>query len=342
MSIRFAHVCFSFLIFLLTAFPALADQLIVEPDMGRKPIINAIKNTRHTLSLVMYGFTDESLLDALIRQQKQGKTVKVILEEQPYKAENENNKTIRTFNQNEVAWQGHIPPFRLIHQKTLVIDGNKAIVMTFNFTRSAFKNDRNFALIIDDPQRINEIAATFASDWNHQPTANHADQLVWSPDNSREQLLKIISGAKQSLKIYAQTISDYKIVGALAKAARKGVNVQILTSNRLRDKQADYLARAGVVVRRSNRYYIHAKVMIVDNQKAVLGSVNLTRASLDDNRELAVITKDSAVIQQLTATFDQDFRDTEKTHTQNHSGLSLNKAVVRQVIRFIHHSLKSL
>ena len=53
---------------------------------------------------------------------------------------------------------------------------------------------------------------------------------------------------------------------------------------------------------------IHAKVFIIDNEKAVIGSINLTRASLDDNRELAVITEDPTVLKQLIHTFDQDWK----------------------------------
>src|SRR5437870_4371653 len=172
--------------------------------MGTTPILNAIHATEHSLDLVMYGFTEQTLLDAIIRKKQQGKTVKMILEGSPYKSEQENNKTIRALNENEITWQDHIPPFRLIHQKTLILDDNKAIVMTFNFTHSTFKNERNFGLIIDDPERVNAIAAIFFADWNHVTSNITQPDLIASPDNSRDRLLSLISHARHSIRIYAQ------------------------------------------------------------------------------------------------------------------------------------------
>lgn len=284
---------------------AQADQLIIEPEMGREPILNVINHAKHSLKLVMYGFTDDALLNSLLQQKN--KTVNVILEESPYKAEDENRKAIRAFQQSDINWHGSIPSIKLIHQKTLLIDERQAIVMTFNFTKSSFKNERNFGIIIDNPSQVNEIANTFSSDWNHTTPLHHEETLVWSPDISRDKLINLISGAKKSLQIYAQSVNDYKIVGALAKAAKKGVSIQILTSGNIHSKQADYLSRAGITLQQSKKMYIHAKVFIIDNKKAVIGSINLTKPSLDKNRELSLITQDPNVIQQLTQTFNKDW-----------------------------------
>ena len=60
--------------------------------------------------------------------------------------------------------------------------------------------------------------------------------IITSPDDSRATLLALILGAKRSIKIYAQTVNDYKMVGALAKAAKKDVHIQLLTSMKMREK----------------------------------------------------------------------------------------------------------
>ena len=324
------------------SFSALADQLIIEPDMGREPIVRAMNETKYSLDLVMYGFTDPTLLDALLKQQAKGRTVKVILEKYPYKAENENEKTIQQLNSHHISWQGTPRAFRLTHQKTLIVDDKKAIIMTFNFTRSAFKNDRNFAIVIDDPKRVNAIKSVFSADWNQKPVVNSSSNLIFSPDDSRNQLLALINQAKSSIKIYAQNISDYKIVGALAKAARKGVKIDILTSSKLREKQADFLSRAGVNIHQSKARYIHAKVMVIDNKKAVIGSINLTRASLDDNRELSAVTDDPTVIKQLNEVFQNDWNAADKIAENDSKQDMLDKRIIKQVIRSIDHFIKHL
>lgn len=318
-----------------------ASQLIIEPDMGRAPLLNAINSTQHSLDLVMYGFTDQPLLDAIIAQKNRGRTVKIILEGTPYKAENENAKAIAKFNTNHIDWRGSIKAIKLIHQKTLIIDDKKAIVMTFNFTHSSFKNERNFALIVDDPNEVNEIAAIFSADWNQVATSSHSSHLLVSPDDSRQKLLMLIADAKISIRIYAQNINDYKIVGALARAARRGVKVEIITSSKMREKQADYLARANIAIRIDKALYIHAKVMIFDHQKAVIGSINLTRSSFDQNRELAIVTEDADVIKQLSNTFNHDWNNTE--HVANHAyHFSTDQRTVLHAAKFIKHMMKPI
>src|SRR3990167_5225691 len=95
------------LLMLLISFvtSAFADQLIIEPDMGRQPIVDAINQAKQSIHLVMYGFTDEALLSAILKQKSHGKTIKIILEDQPYKVETENEKIIRQFEQNQISWQ---------------------------------------------------------------------------------------------------------------------------------------------------------------------------------------------------------------------------------------------
>lgn len=297
---------FILLLFLIT--PVFADQLIVEPDNGREPVLNLIKEAKQSVKLVMYGLTDDLLLNAVIQKKLNGQTVRVILEQHPYKAENENNKAISKLNANHIPWQGSMPPLRLIHQKTLLIDGRYALVMTFNFTKSTFKNERNFGLLIDNPKQVKAIESLFSADWNHILAPPLSSDLIISPYDSREAFLFHINHAKRSIRIYAQTISDFKIIGALAKSAQRGVRVEILTPRKIRKKQADYLTRSGVILHQSKHYYIHAKALIIDDQKAIIGSTNLTRASLDDNRELSVISYDKTVIRQLNTTFNSDWQ----------------------------------
>jgi phosphatidylserine/phosphatidylglycerophosphate/cardiolipin synthase-like enzyme len=328
------------LVILFFTFSAWADQLIIEPEMGREPILAAMNSAQHSIDLVMYGFTDKTLLNALLQKHRQGKTVRVILEKSPYKAESENTKTIAEFQANHLTWQGEISPFKLIHQKTLLIDNEKALVMTFNFTHGTFKNQRNFALLLEDAKQVHAIKSLFSADWNHTPYVNQAEDLILSPDNSREQINHLISQAKQSICIYAQNINDYKIVGALAKAAKKGVKVQIITSGKLRENQTHYLHRAGVHVFYSKKFIIHAKVIIIDDELAVLGSINLTRHSLDDNRELSVITYNPKIVDQLIETFNQDKKVETRLYNDDIRELLPDKRtmqrIIRQISKFFH------
>lgn len=339
-------ISFFVLLFALTS-SVFADQLIVEPDMGRAPIIDAINNSKYSISLVMYGMTDDELLDAFIKQKNRGRTLKIILEQTPYKAEDENKKAQNLLNENKIAWHGGVKPFRLIHEKTLLLDGNKAIVMTFNFTKSTFKRDRNFALIVDDKKTVSALNNLFSADWNQTPVVIDQGNLIISPDNSRYKVLQLIDAAKSDIKIYAPSLSDYKLLGELAKAARRGVTIKILTTANLRAKQKDFLTQAGINIAISKKYFIHAKVIIVDNKLAMLGSLNFTKPSFDVNREVSIITEDREVLRQLIKTFESDWRETgnvmatKKTHSQN-ANSSDSKKIVLEVLKLVNKMVKNL
>lgn len=334
---------FLFLLLIQTVF---ADQLIIEPDMGRAPIIDALNKSKYTINLVMYGMTDDELLDAFIKQKLRGKTLKIILEQAPYKAQDENKKAQNLLNENKVAWHGGIKPFRLIHEKTLLLDANKAMVMTFNFTKSTFKRDRNFALIIDDKKTVTALNNLFSADWNQTPVIIDQTNLIISPDNSRYKTVQLIDSAKADIKIYAPTLSDYKLLGELAKTARRGVNIKILTSANLREKQKEFLTRAGITIAISKKYFIHAKVIIIDNKLAMLGSLNFTKPSFDANREVSVISDDHDVLRQLVKIFEADWRETgnvlaKKDHAPA-SNSTDTKKIVLEVLKLVNKMVRNL
>ncbi len=305
------------LIFLLLFFssPLFADELIIEPDNGREPILSAIQNAKSSIALVMYGMTDERFTQALIHAKNQGKSVQILLESEPYKASDENHNTVRELQAAQLDLHWPDKKFKLTHQKTFIFDQHAALVMTFNLTHSTFSRERNFALLIDNPDEVREIQQVFTADSTHQNSTVQNPNLVWSPNNAREKILKLIQDAKFNLQIYAQDINDYQMVGALAKAARRGVHVEIIMSaksEKYKNNKLAYLRRAGATIKTNPRYYIHAKVMLIDHQRALLGSINFTKSSLDNNRELSVLTTDKKVLQQLDKTFEQDWQDAQK------------------------------
>jgi len=309
--LKFMNKFFCFLFLVLFTSSSFADELIIEPDAGRAPLLSAINNAKSSIALAMYGLTDTQFTDALISAKNKGKSVHVLLEPTPYKADDENIRAIKQLQSSHIDLNFPDKSFKLIHQKTFLFDQQYAIVMTFNLTHSTFTRERNFALVIHDPAEVKEINRVFNADFAHQSVSVHDAHLVWSPDQSREKILGLIRKAKSDIEISAQDMTDYQLIGALAKAARSGVNVKIILSldpKKLNNGKLNYLRKAGVIIHNNQHYYIHAKVMIIDHQFALVGSINFTQSSLEDNRELSVITEDSQIITPLQKTFAQDWQ----------------------------------
>ncbi len=287
------------------------EQLLIEPDAGRTPILSLINHSHTSIDLIMYGLTDKQLLSALTDAANRNEDVKVLLEPTPYKAAKENQFAINKIHTTKIHLQTANPAFNFTHQKTLLLDKKSALIMTFNFTHSTFKNSRNFALLITEPSMLAEIEQVFSADWQHQAHITvHNAHLVWSPNNSREKILSLIQSAKSEIDIYADSLTDYQTAGALAKAARAGVQVNILTSQRdhkSASRELNYLIQAGAHVHYDKELFIHAKMLMIDNKRAMLGSINFTQNSIDHNRELSIISEDSNVIKQLKKTFTADW-----------------------------------
>ena len=55
------------------------------------------------------------------------------------------------------------------------------------------------------------------------------------------------------------------------------------------------------------QYYMHAKLIIIDQRLAFVGSQNLTRVSLNNNREVGIIIKNADSVKTLSTTFMLDW-----------------------------------
>lgn len=53
--------------------------------------------------------------------------------------------------------------------------------------------------------------------------------------------------------------------------------------------------------------YIHAKVILADGTTGFIGSENFSNASLNENRELGLITTDSSILGSVGATLQSDY-----------------------------------
>ena len=60
-------------------------------------------------------------------------------------------------------------------------------------------------------------------------------------------------------------------------------------------------------MRYSHTLYMHAKLILVDGQRAFVGSQNFSAISLDANREVGVIVADQAVVTQLASVAQGDW-----------------------------------
>ncbi len=284
-------------------------HLFVQPEAGRGPILDEIAGARRSITLQVYLLSDEATIAALEAAAHRGVSVRVLLEEHPFGGAGGEEAVFERLEAAAIAVRWGNPVFRFSHVKTMVIDGEAALVMNQNLTRSAFEQNRELNVLTTRPADVAQAAAIFTADWSSgaEPPAG---PLVVSPTTSRRTLLALIGEAERSLDLYAEVVRDREMIEALVAAAQRGVRVRLVATGGGDDDQAEEraeLAAAGVAVRLTSSPYIHAKLILVDGRWAFVGSQNLTATSLDQNRELGILLDDPVAVRRAAETFAADF-----------------------------------
>jgi phosphatidylserine/phosphatidylglycerophosphate/cardiolipin synthase-like enzyme len=289
-------------------------SLVTEPSDGIAPVLRMIENASTSVDLVMYELDDERVESVLVAAKDRGLAVRVLLSRgydgQPSTM---NESAYQYFQANGVSAKWTPAYFALTHEKALVVDGDAAMIMTLNLTPQYYATSRDFGIIDGDRDDVNAIEATFDADWQgNQVVVSNADDLVWSP-GSEDATIALIDSAMGTLDVYNEEMADGSIVSALESAARRGVSVRVDMTYASEWKSAfQELAGAGVHVRTyapKALRYIHAKVILVDNREAFVGSQNFSFMSENKNRELGIFVTDLNIIKSLSATFDGDWEN---------------------------------
>jgi len=288
-------------------------SLITQPDDGVGSIKFAIENAARSVDLVIYELQDSQIEQALVDAHNRGVKVRVILQNVNTFGHKPNEGAYAFLQGNGVPirWAGK--QFFLTHQKTLIVDGAAAFIMTFNLMSKYYETSRDFGIITTNHKDIAAIQEVFDADWAGKGVVpSRANGLVWSP-GSAPTLLSLIDYATASLDVYSLEMDEPRITRALGQAAERGVNVRIIMTYQSDWKpELGELTKKGALVRTyasSAGLFIHAKMMLADMTLAFIGSENFSAASLNDNRELGMMVSSPEIIYSLAATFNADWDD---------------------------------
>ncbi len=293
---------------------AAALRVLTEPQAGIGPLYRLITRARTSIDLTMYELADPVAEGDLAAAAARGVSVRVILDQHLEKSRNTSAYDYLAARGVHVRWG---PAGTTYHQQTLTADGRTSVIMTLNLVTDDYPGTRDFAVIDRNRADVAAIVSTFNADFaGRLVTPPDGTDLVWSPTNAAASILSVINGATRTLAVENEEMGDPAVTTALAAAAQRGVQVRvIMTADSEWDEALGQLARAGVHIRLypddSSALYIHAKAIVADagrpGQRALVGSENFSVASLDDNRELGIVSTDRAVVAAVAATLAGDY-----------------------------------
>jgi len=151
-----------------------------------------------------------------------------------------------------------------------------------------------------------------------EDTFQHFISVPYADDHALEkQYIKMIDSAKSSIKISSPYLRPpASIMAALERATKRGVDVQIQTRVELKgDTQAELyeevnkesinaLYKQAKIYEWKENSILHSKFMLIDNKKAMIGSVNLSRRSFIQDVENGYVINDPSVTKSMEKVFD--------------------------------------
>jgi len=299
----------------------MSHQLIVLPDDTAKPILDAVNGANKCLNIRMFLFTDPTLLQAVIAAKKRGARVRVMLNPARRSGESENEEARKKLTDAGIEVRDGNPAFDLTHQKSMVVDGEIGFVESLNWEPKDLTMTRDYAVVTTHGQDVAEMEACFDADWERKKFTPHPESmLIWCPDNGRQRVARFIDEAKHTLWVQNERYQGHVIIERLVRAIRRGVKLHVLAKppHSLKPEKLiegvgglRILQDVGAKVHTLHHLKLHAKMLLADGKRAIVGSINLAPGSFDSRRELAIETDNPHVVKRLEKTAEHDW---EKSH----------------------------
>lgn len=339
--------------------PADGALAFVLPDSPGVPL-ETLRGADERILLAGYTFSSEPAAGELRTAAARGVEVRVLVDGTPVGgqtvAEANALDSLVDAGVPVRVFDGPVVRYRFHHPKYAVVD-DRVIVLTENWKPSGTggRASRGWGIVIESAPVADALAAVFVADAGWEDTVDwqryrenrrfvmddpatgsyperfdpafvevSSVRIAVAPDNAEAEILALLEGAEESIRIEQVTIDpDHAFLRAAIEAAERGVHVRILLDDswyverenraiveRLegRAEREALPLEARLVDSHGEFEKIHAKGVVVDDRRTLVGSVNWNENSVRHNREVAVVVESEAAAAFYAAVFDADWR----------------------------------
>jgi len=266
------------------------DRIAIDPPARRQAMLDVIGAARERLVLSLFRCSDFGVLDALAAALERGVKVEAILTKRAKGGKKRLRKLWAALEEMGATVRLYADPVVKYHAKYLVADGRTAVVATLNPTRKCFTRTWDFVLTTEDRAIVRSLSTLFALDAAGSRLLPHhriSQRLIVGPEGARARMRGLISSAGRSICLLDHKLSDPDMVALL------------------RERRADGIAVSLIGPEPVGTFAPHGKLLIVDEARAVLGSVALSALSLDFRREVSIVVDEPAVVRELNAFYQE-------------------------------------
>lgn len=292
-----------------------------DPDLHRGSVMDsliaAINSAQQALDVAVYDMDLLPVTEALLRARDRGVRVRVVTE-----TDNADTKAIARLR------AGGIPVVTderegYMHNKFMVIDGDRVWTGSMNFTyHDVYQNDNN-AVLIHSSDLARNYSTKFSAMFERRafgPARTSGDTVprltvrgirmenYFAPeDPTIEAIQQVIRGARERIVWMAFVFTHPRIADVLIERARAGVKIHGVLERAGAEAPASQFRRlrqAGIdVLKDGNPYNMHHKVLVIDRRIVLFGSYNFSRNAAQDNDENLLIVADPEMALRFEAEF---------------------------------------
>jgi cardiolipin synthase len=279
-------------------------KLIIQPDEGVTPLVQAVRSAKKAVDIVIFRFDRLEVEKALEAAVARGVVVRALIAHTNRGGEKSLRKLELRLLDAGVTVARTADDLPRYHGKMMLIDDTLQ-VFGFNYTKLDIEKSRSFGIVTDDPKLVKEACALFEADCTRQAYSPGHEELVVSPESSRELLAAFVKKAKKELLIYDAKVSDRLMLRLLADRAKAGVEIRMFGKL---GKGA-----TGIEARKLPDLRLHVRAIIRDGSAAFVGSQSLRKLELDGRREIGILVSDERVAKKMRDVFEADWALTPET-----------------------------
>jgi phosphatidylserine/phosphatidylglycerophosphate/cardiolipin synthase-like enzyme len=275
-------------------------KLIVQPEAGVMPIVDAIRRARKVIYVAIFRFDRNEIEHELGQAVARGVRVRALTAHTNRGGEARLRKLEQRLLSAGITVTRSADDLLRYHGKFLVSD-DTLHVFGFNFTKLDIDKSRSFGIATRDRRTVAEAIKLFEADSMRQPYSPSRSNLVVSPETSRAMLSTFLKGARKELALYDAKIQDPMIIRLLKERAAKGVRVRVIGD--LKGPDGDVQVRPLKGLRQ------HVRAIVRDSTRAFVGSQSLRKGELDSRREVGLLISNPNVARQLMKVFETDWEE---------------------------------
>jgi cardiolipin synthase len=259
--------------------PLTKDRLVSAVEDRRAALLDVIRQARSRITLSLFRCNDGEIIEELAAATARGVIVEVLVTSRARGGLKGKQKLWRALEQAGASLRSYTDPVVKYHAKYLVADEGPAVVASLNFTRKCFRKTCDALVITYDPAVVAGLRQLWTTDRDRRPMPEDlTERLIVGPERARRQFTALVAGARTSIRLIDAKLSDPELVSVLNARRAEGLTIELFCGKRVGELKS------------------HGKMMLIDDETVVVGSLALAALSLDFRREVAIVVDEPSAV----------------------------------------------